>query len=187
LVLANTLMTPFNPNKYLVFQAMWNSKEYVWDHASLTDAITMVIAFQRQDLLETMLKSRTALGIFRSLSLAYRRSFLRRFIEDVFPVVRKHQPQNLCEKIFRHNLVTVSDYQSSALRYYASAHQYDPKGDLRKLTTMFAEDKPRLRDLMWADIERSRSLYVQISVHVNHQPELKAAMEEAGILKHLSP
>jgi hypothetical protein len=84
------------------------------------DALLMVIAFQRHDLLDTIMKSRTMLGIFRAMSLYSRNEFIKRLLYEFFPIIKRHGFEPLCEQVFRHNMVAVIDYQSSALRYYAA-------------------------------------------------------------------
>lgn len=176
----------------MVFQALWNTKEYLWDQNSITDALLMVLTYQRHDLLDTIMKSRTMLGIFRQLSLQSRNHFLGRFLNTVFPLMQLFDYGPECETVFRQNLLKLIDYQSSALRFYAEEALQDheiseqQKRDMRALSIMFAEDKPRLTDLMWTNLNMAKMLYISICQPNCYQPELKKAMEAIGIRKHMS-
>ena len=117
---------------------MWNTKAYIWDEVCLKNSLLMVIGFHRQDLLDSIMKSKTMISIFRSLSLSHRDRFIQFFIQDVFPVIKDRERNDICERVFRNNLVNIYDYQSSAMRYYASNMYFDTRQDLKTLAKMFA-------------------------------------------------
>lgn len=109
-MLAAALINPDNKLKSGVFEAFWNSKEYIWGHECWEVSLLMVLAFQRADLLDSIMKSRTMTGLFRSLSLHARHVFLERFIREYFPMLRKNCLDTACEEVFRHHLYAVQDY-----------------------------------------------------------------------------
>lgn len=109
-VLATALINPDDKWKDGVFQAFWNSREYIWGHDCWEVSLLMVLAFQRADLLDSIMMSRTMSGLFRALSLHARQAFLLRFLGEYFPMLRRNSMDETCELVFRHHLCAGQDY-----------------------------------------------------------------------------